>query len=49
MVATIGPMELFAKLDIKKPKAATVNKEKLAKINAPIYLQNTSCSCIKTT
>ena len=44
MVATIGPIELFAKLDIKNPNAATVNKEKLAKTNAPKYLQKTSCS-----
>ena len=35
MVPTIGPIELLAKLDIKKPKLVTVSKEKLAKKNAP--------------
>lgn len=49
IVATMGPIELLAKLDIKNPKAATVNKEKLAKTKAPRYLQKTSCSWINTT
>jgi hypothetical protein len=35
MVPTIGPIELLAILDIKKPSAVTVNSEKLANTNAP--------------
>ena len=35
MVPTIGPIELLAILDIKKPKLVTVNKEKLANTKAP--------------
>ena len=35
MVPTMGPIELLAKLDIKKPKLVTVSREKLANTKAP--------------